>query len=255
MFSIIQYVTNPSVNTLPVASDALCESFLRYFSDKITNLRLGVCPTLTLTISPIMSSSSAFLDAFEPISLHELKEVIDNLKPSFYSSDIIHPKFLKLIIGLIGPGLLSLINKCLQTGSVPADFKVATVTPLLKKPSLDHTVLKNFRPISVLPFISKVLEKIVLNQLQHFLTSNSIYEVFQSGFKSAHSTESALLRVLNDIYLSTDSGDSVFLILLDLSAAFDTIDHSILLSRLESWVGLKENALKWFQSYLSDRTF
>uniref|UniRef100_A0A8C2BTF1 Reverse transcriptase domain-containing protein n=1 Tax=Cyprinus carpio TaxID=7962 RepID=A0A8C2BTF1_CYPCA len=255
LFSIIQSVTNPSVNTLPVASDALCESFLRYFSDKITNLRLGVCPTLTLTISPIMSSSSAFFDAFEPISLQELKEVIDNLKPSFCSSDIIHPKFLKLIIDSIGPSLLSLINKCLQTGSVPADFKVATVTPLLKKPSLDHTVLKKFRPISVLPFISKVLEKIVLNQLQHFLTSNSIYEVFQSGFKSAHSTESALLRVLNDIYLSTDSGDSVVLILLDLSAAFDTIDHSLLLSRLESWVGLKANALKWFQSYLSDRKF
>ncbi len=76
-----------------------------------------------------------------------------------------------------------------------------------------------------------------------------------SGFKSVHSTESALLRVLNDIYITTDSGDSVVLILLDLLAAFDTVDHSTLLSRLESWVGLKATVLNWFQSYLSDRKF
>ncbi len=202
-----------------------------------------------------MSSATAVSDAFEPINLQELKEVIGKLKPSFCSSDIIHPRFFKLIINSIGPGLVSLINKCLQTGSVPANLKVAMVTPLLKKPSLDSSVQKFFRPISVLPFISKVLEKIVLNQIQSFLSSNCIYEVFQSGFKSAHSTESALLRVLNDIYLSTDSGDSVVLILLDLSAAFDTVDHSLLLSRLEYWVGLKANVLKWFPSYLFDRKF
>ncbi len=246
LFSIIQSIANPSVNSLPDASDALCESFLRYFSDKITNLRLSVCPTLT--VSPTLSSASAFWDAFVPINFQSLKDVIDKLKPSFCSNDIIHPRFLKLIIDSIGPGLVSLINKCLQTGSVPANLKVATVTPLLKKPSLDSSVLKKFRPISVLPFISKVLEKIVLDQLQHFLTSNCIYEIFQSGFKPVHSTESALLRVLNDIYITTDSGDSVVLILLDLSAAFDTVDHSTLLSRLESWVGLKATVLNWFQS-------
>lgn len=151
--------------------------------------------------------------------------------------------------------MVSFINKCLKTGSVPANLKVATVTPLLKKPSLDPSVLKNYWPISVLPFISKLLEKIVLDQLQKFLSNNCIYEVFQSGFRTAHSTESALLRVLNDISLSTDSEDTVVLVLLDLSAAFDTIDHATLLSRLESWVGLKASVLTWFQSYLSDKVF
>ena len=95
----------------------------------------------------------------------------------------------------------------------------------------------------------------LLNQLQSFLNNNCTYKVFQSGFESAHSTESALLRVSNDIYLSTDSGDSVVLVLLDLSAAFDTIDHSLFLSRLETLVGLKANVLSWFQSYLTDRKF
>ncbi len=114
---------------------------------------------------------------------------------------------------------------------------MATVTPLLKKPSLDLSVLKNDRPISVLPFISKVLEKIVLFQLQSFLAVNNLFEHFQS----------ALLRVLNDIFLATDTGESVVLVLLDLSAAFDTINHSTLISRLESWVGLSGTVLKWFQ--------
>ncbi len=85
----------------------------------------------------------------------------------------------------------------------------------------------------MVPFISKVLEKIMLCQLQSFLHSNHISEMFQSGFKPFHSTESALLRVLNDILVATDSGDSVILIILDLTAAFDTIDHQLLLSRLQ----------------------
>lgn len=85
---------------------------------------------------------------------------------------------------------------------VPAYLKVAAVTPLLKKHSLDLSVLKNYRPISVLPFISKVLENIACFQLQSFLAVNNLFEHFQSGFKTAHSTESALLRVLNDIFLA-----------------------------------------------------
>ncbi len=88
-------------------------------------------------------------------------------------------------------------------------------------------------------------------QLQLFLNKNHISEVFQSGFKPFHSTESALLRVFNDIYTTTDAGDSV--ILLDLSAAFDTVDHTLLLSRLQSHVGIKGSVLNWFKSfYLRD---
>lgn len=126
--------------------------------------------------------------------------------------------------------------------------------PILKKPNADITDLLNFRPISNLSFISKILEKTVLLQIQSFLDENSIRE-FQSGFRTNHSTESALLRVLNYILLSLDSGDSVILILLDLRAAFDTVDHRILLSRLERSVGIRGNALSWFKSYLTNRTF
>ena len=129
------------------------------------------------------------------------------------------------------------------------------VQPLLKKPNLDPSILSNFRPISKLPFLSKVLEREVYVQLQSFLINNNIYEKFQSGFRTAHSTETALLRVLNDLLLSADSGSPVILVLLDLTAAFDTVDHRILLSRLEHLVGLKGTALQFFQSYLANRCF
>ncbi len=92
----------------------------------------------------------------------------------------------------------------------------------------------------------------MFDQLQSFLSCNGISEMFQSGFKSVHSTETALLRVLNYIFVSTDS---VVLVLLDLSAAFDTVDHTTLISRLESYVGIKGTVLKWFLSYLTDRKF
>ena len=99
------------------------------------------------------------------------------------------------------------------------------------------------------------MEKVVYLQLSTFLNDKCITEIFQSGFKSAHSTETALLRVFNDIFLTSDSGDTVALLLLDLTAAFDTVDHQILLSRLENCVGIKGLALAWIRSYLEGRSF
>jgi len=103
---------------------------------------------------------------------------------------------------------------------------------MLKKPQLDPEICSNYRPISKLPFISKLLEKVVFSQLEFYLNSFNILDMFQSGFRTLHSTESAQLKVINDILLALDSDSCVVLVLLDLSAAFDTTDHNILLERL-----------------------
>ncbi len=153
----------------------------------------------------------------------------------------------------MGHSILILINCCLATGSMPAHFKHAIVQPLIKRSNLDSTELSNFRPISKLHFLSKILEKVVVIQLQTFLRNNSVLEVFQSGFRALHSTESALLKVHNDILLTLDSGASAILVLLDLSAAFDTVDHNILISRLEHYAGVRGMALQW--SYLTNKKF
>ncbi len=142
-------------------------------------------------------------------------------------------------MGTIGPNILLIINSSLFHGIVPLAFKHAVIEAVLKKINLDSTDLKNVRPISKLPFMNKILEKVVHNQLTDFLCGNNILDIFQSGFRTKHSTESALLKVTNDILLSIDSGERVALMMLDLSAAFDTSDHAILIDALEIMLGLR----------------
>ena len=108
-------------------------------------------------------------------------------------------------------------------------------------------------PVSNLSFISKLIEKVVAKQLNEFISHEGLLNVNQSAYKSSHSTETTLLKIQNDIALSVDSGKAVALTLLDLSAAFDTIDHSLLYDCLHDWFGLDGTVLSWIKSYLSNR--
>ena len=114
-------------------------------------------------------------------------------------------------------------------------------------------MLKSYRPVSNLPFLSKVLERIVAQQLHSHLTRFNLFAKRQSAYRPNHSTETALLRVHNDIMRALNDKMDIVLIMLDLSAAFDTIDHDILLNRLQSRFGITGTVLSWFRSYLSDR--
>ncbi len=134
-------------------------------------------------------------------------------------------------------------------------LRTAVVTPLLKKRNLNNTMLSNYRPISNLPFIGKIIETLVFNQLNKYLNSNGYLHNFQSGFRAHHSTATALIKIIKDIRLNSDSGKISVLVLLDLSAAFDTVDHNILLQRLENWVRLSGMVHKWFRSHLEGRGY
>ena len=132
----------------------------------------------------------------------------------------------------------------------PTAFKEARVTPLLKKPTLNPAQVENYRPVSLLPFLSKTLERTVYKQITDFLSENNLYDLNQSGFKSGHSTETALLSVTESLRSARAVGLSSALLLLDLSAAFDTVNHQILLSTL-SELGFSGTALCWLKPYLS----
>ena len=136
------------------------------------------------------------------------------------------------------PAISNIVNLSLTSGVVPAQLKVAHVTSLLKKPPLNPEDLKNFRPVSNLHFLSKIVEKAVAAQLSKHLQENALHEPCQSAYRASHSTETALLRIQSDVLLALDRKEAVFLVLLDLSSAFDTIDHALLLETLETRFGI-----------------
>jgi len=145
---------------------------------------------------------------------------------------------LKSVADLLTPFLTYLFNCSLATGCFPTCLKNSFVTPALKKPGLDETSPSSYRPISNLTVISKLLEHLVARQLVAYLDNHHLLPTTQSGFRRGYSTETATIRVLSDLLDAVDRGDTAALVLLDLSAAFDTVDHEILLGRLSVTFGV-----------------
>ncbi len=191
LFSVINSALNPPTNYFQNPSFVLLRTS---WDTSVTKLQIWSQIQVTDYVELPPTDTTPPWTTFNLVSLQTVK-VITKLKPSFCPLDIIHPCFLRLIIDTVGPGLV-LLNNCLKSGSIPDKLKMAMVTPVLKKPSLDASVLENYRPISALTFITKVMEELVLQQLQSFLADNQIFEKCESEFKSLHNTETALVRVL-----------------------------------------------------------
>jgi hypothetical protein len=237
------------------ASDKdLPDKFMDFFDSKVRLIRTDLdSHATTINTVPEIQLKTCSFESFEPITLHVFMDIIGSSARKSCDLDPIPGYLLNNCLIELAPVLTNIVNLSLLSAEIPDQLKLAVLKPLLKKPSLDHREFKNFRPISNLQFVSKSIERVAARQLIDYLDTNQLHEPFQSAYKRHHSSETALIRVHNDIMMAIDNNQSVILLLLDISAAFDTIDHALLLSRLKDRFGICGNALAWFSSYLSGR--
>lgn len=194
------------------------------------------------------NQSSMFL---RPTNENEIKTVISNLKSKKASGyDNISVSMIKKAQAKLATILKHLINKSFSTGTVPDASKTAKIIPIFK--SGNKELVTNYRPISLLPILSKIIEKIMNIRLVDFLEKSSFLFQGQYGFRKNSNSETAVMDIISDIHIKLDKNENCGIISLDLCKAFDTVDHKILLSKMYQ-IGIRGNAYTWFCNYLSNR--
>ena len=234
----------------------LANEFNYFFTSKIVNLRQGF-PCHNLSTSALhdraVLRSSKVLTEFAPTSVEELREIVKDTGIKCSPSDPLPGNVVNGYIDILLPFWCKLVNVSLSTGSLDG-VKQSDVTPLIKKPNLDKDTFGNYRPISNLQFIGKLIERVVLKRLTDHMDRHQLHITHQSGYRKYHSTETTLLKIVNDILCASDAKNISVLILLDLSAAFDTVDHDKLLSILYHDIGISGIAFNWIKSFLAGRS-
>ena len=242
--SVLPYTENP---------EQLANNFNNFFVEKIETIRNNIVPPINSVVheKPEINTNSHF-STFKHVSESELSKQIRSTKIKTCQRDSIPARLLKSSIEYILPCLAILVNISLSLGSMDG-LKESVVTPILKKTGLDADVLSNYRPVCGGMYIDKLIQRMASLQLYEHMSRNGLHIAQQSGYKVFHSCETVLLKIVNDVLIVLDKGSCCILLLLDLSAAFDTVDHEELLYILEHEIGLKGTVLQWFKSFLSNR--
>jgi len=223
-------------------------AFATFFKDKTEVIRAS---TAAARDPDIQRRAVASFDSFGQFSTEDIADAIRKAPNKQCAIDPVPAWIIKQSSDILVPILLAMVNKSFETGVFPENLKHAIVRPILKKPSLDPFELKSYRPISNLSFTSKLIERLAVNRFNQHISTNQLLPDCQSAYRRHHSTETAVAIVINNIARTVDSGKVCALALLDLSAAFDMVDHCILSKVLERHFAVEGVALAWFQSYFS----
>lgn len=254
LFNTVLGLLNKSKdNPLPdVPSQDCANNFAGFFLQKIVNIRES------LDHHPLFDPPAADminrLSAFKQVSEDSVSKTLARMKPTTCALDPFPSAIIKQHSDILVPLLAKLVNLSFESSTFHQTWKSAMVLPLLKKAGLP-LVEPNYRPVSNLQFVSKLVEKCALEQLADHFESNNLLPTYQSAYRPSFSTETAILRLHHDLLLNMENKSITAFVGLDLSAAFDTVHHGVLLSVLHNTFGVEHTALGWLQSYLQERSF
>lgn len=244
--------------TIPTNADnkTIAEEMGKYYTEKIVNIRNNIKAKNSSTLhSEFIPKVKEGFYAFTPINSEQLMKIISTMKNKTCRSDPMPTSLVKSCMSLLQHILLHIINISLSNNVFPHQLKTALVTPIIKDENKNAEDFKNYRPVSNLPFLAKLLETVMYIELNDYIESYSLHSKYQSAYRRFHSCETALVQVVDDIQQMISNKQHVSLVLLDSSSAFDTVDHDLMLQRLEKQFSISCDALTMIKSYLTDRTF
>lgn len=234
------------------ASRLTADDHARYFAAKIDRIRASTAAAPPPRIVDRFIAEP--LSDLRPATVEEVAAILGRSAAKQCELDPIPTWLVKRAGAVLAPVITGMCNASFQQVKLPDRSKMAIVRPLLKKSTLDPNDPGSYRPISNLSFVSKVVEKVVDTRISEHVAKHQLLPVFQSAYRPFHSTETAMVCIMNDLIGVLDHGDIGALMLLDLSAAFDTVDHSILMETLRRRFGVRGHALDWLADYLKDRS-
>ena len=248
---ILPYPLVDEIGESITSTEKVANKFCKYFTNIGPNLADKIAPASKSFQDFINSVPSDSLSSFTYVTAGELKTMTTGFKDGKApGADNIPISIVKRTLDLISDPLLSIINLSLSSGVFPDRLKISKIIPIFK--SDNASLAQNYRPISILPAFSKIFERAVYNRIFQFLVDNDILFKHQFGFRPGHSTSHALINFVNKVANAVDCQKYLAGIFLDLSKAFDTLDHAILLSKLEA-CGITGTAHQWITDYFRNR--